>query len=143
MRLIATNTISAPVARVDFTDLEEYSELLVIGVGLTLSVSGFRTIRLSTDNGATFYSTSGDYQDIATTGVATANAYVASHGTSASAARDIAINILNNIPGAPKICINNQAGYSRFAASTNVVDAIRVLGTAGNLTAGTIYILGR
>jgi hypothetical protein len=141
--LAGSNTISSAVANVDFTGLGSYSELLIIGTGLTTSSSGFRAVRVSTDGGSTFYSTSGDYLDVSTAGVTTANTALSTHATSTTSARDIMVRISPNISGAPKISNNQQGTYSRFAASTSAIDAVRVFTTAGNLTAGTIYVYGR
>lgn len=141
--IVASNTISSPVANVDFTGLGGYTELLVIGIDLVTSVSGFRALRYSVNGGSSYYSTSGDYKDVSAAGVANANTVVSSHASAATAARDIRVRLENNIAGVPKTSTNQQGNHSRFDASTSVVDAIRVLTTAGNLTSGTIYILGR
>ncbi|TRC92182.1 hypothetical protein FJV76_32295 [Mesorhizobium sp. WSM4303] len=137
-------TYASDVAQVDFTGLGSYQEFVLIGTALTTSVSGFRAIRFSIDGGSTYYSTSGDYADITSAGVTTNNTAIGTHSTSATAARDIALRIFPNVSGAIKVAQNQQGLYSKFAASTSVVNAIRVFNTAGgNLTGGALYLYAR
>ncbi|PBB80895.1 hypothetical protein CK218_10825 [Mesorhizobium sp. WSM3879] len=137
-------TYSSDVAQVDFTSLGSYQEFVLIGIGLTTSVSGFRAVRFSIDGGSTYYSTSGDYADITSSGTVTNNTAIGTHSVSATAARDIALRIFPNVSGAYKVAQNQQGLYSKFVASTSAVNAIRVFNTAGgNLTGGALYLYAR
>ncbi|RWK17048.1 MAG: hypothetical protein EOR43_28815 [Mesorhizobium sp.] len=137
-------TYSADVAQVDFTGLGSYQEFVLIGIGLTTSVSGFRAVRFSIDGGSSYYSASGDYADITSSGTVTNNTAIGTHSVSATAARDIALRIFPNVSGAYKVAQNQQGLYSKFVASTSVVNAIRVFNTAGgNLTGGSLYLYAR
>ena len=137
-------TWSTNVAEVDFTGLGAYNELLFIARGVTASVSGVRVLYASTDNGSTFYTTSGNYVNLDNTGVE-ANTTGFGHSTSSTAARSLHVHI-RNTKGAVKSAYvqNTVSATSLFIASTSDIDAIRFSNTGGgNLTAGSAYLFGR
>jgi hypothetical protein len=132
---------------VDFASLSAYSELLVLLKGITLSVSGTVSLRVSTDNGSTFLSTSGDYQSIATaTGAEGALAQITIYSTGATAARTSVIEVSAfNISGAPKPVRSMRTDFTNYyIPTTTALNAIRFFSTAGgNFTGGDIYVFGR
>lgn len=140
---ITTWTYSINVTEVDFTNLGIYSELLFIARNIVLSGSSFRVFRLSVDNGSTFYSASGDYASIAATGTPTNATDAAGHSTSTSTGQTVTMHLMNNVAGVHKRIIGVGAVERLFLASTAVVDAVRFLAIAGNITAGTIQVMGR
>lgn len=146
--LISTNTISSAVANVDFTGLSGYTDLLIIFRNVTLSVSGQPSIRVSTDNGATYYSTSGDYVTVPASGIEAAQSFIALTNANATAART-AIGLLaavNTTSAAKFIDRPNRddSGSALFVANSSPINAIRALpGSGGNFNAGTIYLFGR
>lgn len=140
-------TYSSDVAAVDFTGLSGYSEILVQVVEVTLSVSGLRLVRVSSDNGATFLSTSGDYQSTVSAGTSSAATGIGVHETSATAARSGLARLwgfnvaVANRPFDRPTRTDVTTGYIPDATAFN---AIRIVGSAGgNLTGGTIYVWGR
>jgi hypothetical protein len=141
--LIAAQTVTPAAPNFDFINLDAYGEILVLGYNLTTSASAFRFCRLSVDNGTTFYSTSGDYLTVDVNGVVANASDIGGHSTAATAARTIKMHLLNNVAGVIKVS-EQDGGLTRlFVASTAVVNAIRVQASTGNLTGGTIYVLGR
>lgn len=144
--LVSTTTVSSPAPNFDIPSLGSYNEILVVGRLLTMSTTGFRFCRLSVDNGATFYSTSGNYINLDTNGVETNGADVGGHNTTASAARTILMNLQNNLSGGVKLIRSvtvTTAPNQLFVASTLPVNAVRVMCNTGNITGGTIYVFGR
>lgn len=143
--LISTTTIAAPAANIDFTGLGAYSDLLLIARGLTASLSGTRQAFVSTDNGATFFNTSGNYVFVASDGLETNVANAAITSAASAAARTLQMEIKGNVTNTPKTIQNVGSVQPRIfiADNANEIDAIRLNNSAGNLTGGTIYLLGR
>lgn len=145
-QLINTNVISVPVAQVDFVGLSAYTDLKVIMSLLTASASGVRQLQVSTDNGSSFYSASGDYQAIANDGTVTNVTSIAEHGTASAAARNLVADLAGvSVANAPKMSVfSGSTAIRQFIAdNANNIDAVRIRNSAGNLTGGTIYLLGR
>lgn len=139
--LIDTRVCSAS-ANEDFPNLSSYSEIFVIALGVTKAVSGTLNLRVSTDNGSTFLSASGDYASIATTGIPTNTASIVLHATNATNARTCEVTIKNFNGSTPHYAIYTVGESS--IPTTTVLNAIRIFGSAGgNLTGGTIYVFGR
>lgn len=145
--VLASGTIAAPTAAVTFTglNLDNYSELKVYGRQLTASASGFRVVEVSVDNGATYYTTSGDYAYIDAAGVSTANTSMGGTGTASASARDMSVNIIGNVAnGLPTSVVQGGLTNPRvFLASTSAIDALRITSSGGNLTGGSYVLLGR
>lgn len=141
-------TYSVPVPEVDFTGLGSYNEILIQIRLVPASVSGARCVRFSTDNGASFYGTSGDYIEIATAGSDLNSDRISTHGTFTTAARSGLIHLFANVAGYEKsvhrVNVNSAAPWVLFGPSLAAVNAIRVFNSAGgNLTGGSILVLGR
>lgn len=141
----ATWTYSAPIVNVDITGLGAYSDFIVVGRGIACTANGRRVVLCSVDNGATFYSTNGDYIYVDTAGVETAAADVGGHNTFATAARSFIVHMHGfGVAGGPKAATSNIAQYRMFVASPNPVNALRVYNNvAGNLTSGNVYVFAR
>jgi len=138
-------THSGDVANVDFTGLGGYSELMVICRNIPASVAGTRMVRVSTDGGSSFYSTTGDYVLINSSGVESDSSGFPL-GDGSSSARSGVVPILNNMgDGTPPVGISHGPEQTRlFVASGSTIDALRVANTTGgNLTGGSIVVLGR
>lgn len=141
--LAASWTWSTNVANVDFTSLGSYDELIVIVRGVSASASGTRLVRVSTDNGATFYSTSGDYITMDNNGVET-NSTGFPHSTATTAARSMVVHIRNTKGAVKSAILTAQSPVGLFVGSASDINAVRVTNTAGgNLTAGSAWIYGR
>ncbi len=144
--LISATTISSPVANFDVNGLAGYTDIWVYGSLLTTSLSGVRRLFVSTDNGTTFFTTSGDYQSVVSDGTLTNVTNFAEHTTSATVARNLDAVIRGaNVLGAPKICEFSGSITRRIfiADNANDINAIRINNSAGNLTGGVVYVWGR
>jgi hypothetical protein len=137
-------TIAAPTANID-VDVSAYDDVLIIARLVTLSVSGSRQIKVSTDGGSTFYTTSGDYVFFSDSGAETATQAMLGHSTNTTAARTIAGDILGiRGSGYPKLSREIGGGRQRlFVADEDPITDIRLEGTSGNLTGGRFIVLGR
>lgn len=144
--LIDSWTWSTNVAQVDFTDLDLYSSLLVLFRNVSQSPSGQRGIRFSTDNGASFYATGGNYVSLTASGAESSQDHLALHSSGSTTASAIGYIYGSNVSGTPKVVdrVNrDDAGSGIFVASTDPINAIRCFPNAGgNFTAGSIYLLG-
>lgn len=141
-------TYAADIANVDITGLASYNELVIIGRGLTASVSGVRRIQVSTDNGSSFYSGATDYLGVNASG-AESNAATPSigfHDTNSGAARSVWVH-LRNTKGATKWASGLAAspgGHIVFVGSSSDINAIRLNShNGGNIQAGTLLVYGR
>lgn len=146
--IAASWTFTTNVAQVDFIDLGVYEQLMIIARGVTKASSGVLQLNVSVDNGSNFYTTAGDYVSVDDSGLETAAASAPFHATNATAARTGVLEIKNNIGTVPPVihCPNKTASpFSRlFVASVSAINALRVTNSAGgNLTGGSIFVLGR
>jgi hypothetical protein len=143
--LVATSTPTG-VPNVDFTGLSGYTDLLLIGIGVSGSASSFRAINCSTDNGASFFGTSGDYVRPSAAGSPSNQVqFDLVNAQSASALTFSGMIFGINVNGAPKkFQSTGQFADLFFKGSLSPVNAIRYWhSTAGNITGGTLYLLGR
>lgn len=143
---IFSTTIAAPAASVDATKLGGYNELLIIARGLTSSLSGGRFVYASVDNGASFYTATGDYLVVSTAGVeSNTNSFAVDGGAPSAGIKTIISQIANySMTGVVKVALQNSQQVPRlFVASTSPINALRFVSTSGNLTGGTILILAR
>jgi hypothetical protein len=140
--LVTTRTIAAGTTSEDITDLGGYDDLLVFLDNSTASTSQARIMRVSVDNGVTFFNTSGDYQTIGASGSISNQSSMA--GTSATAAaRSAAWLLINkNSTEDPKLVQANSNYF--FIRTTSAIDAIQIRsGTVGTINSGTIYVFGK
>lgn len=144
------HAVAGDSASADFVGLAGAQDILILADDVTKSVSGILNLHLSTDNGSTYRSTSGDYEKVAEDGqVAAATMAASLHITNATAARSgSALVKTANVNGAPKeIEASSKAGdsrVSRFVQSTSPVNACQVVPDGGgNLTGGKIYCFKR
>lgn len=139
---------SVNVANVDVVGLGGYTDLLIVARGLVSSTSGNRNILVSTDNGSSFFSSSGDYVSLSDAGVETNAATMLIHDIATTSARSLLGSILGSgVTGGPKIGLGPGSGGNRqrlFVADTDPISALRLVpGGGGNLTAGDLYVFAR
>lgn len=136
-------SVDGSKATVDFLGVD-CDEVQIICRGVTKSVSGTLDLRVSTNSGTSWKATSGDYVEIDAAGVETALTSVRIHDTAATAARSGAISVsgLKDI-GKKLAQAHNRPAFATIEG-TSVINAVRVLPSGGgNLTGGTITLLGR
>lgn len=139
-------TISSAIANHD-VDVSAYDEIMAIFIGVAASASGSRGLRVSVNSGSTYYSASGDYQFIQSTGVANNNTQISPHGTATAAARTCYTHILAlQETVSPKVCQTGNATdgvLQTFNASTSPITNIRYINSVGNMNAGRLLTMGR
>lgn len=138
-------TVGAPTPTVILTDITDYTDLMVLGIGFTASAASLRRLTLSDDNGATFYTAATDYQTIASTGQVGSDL---SLFTSASSA--LGRSVVGILHGAgqsgltSRLAVGQNGLSTIFVGSANPIDAVRVaLSIAGNITGGTLEVYTR
>ncbi len=144
--LVNSWTFSINVTEVDFNNLGSYSEIMVITRGISKSVSGTLAIRLSTDNGSSFFAGASDYQIMGTDGTEANASSMSLYTTNTTAARSGLMQICGfNVGSTPKqMWCANRSSVFLFVGTLNALDAIRLFpANGGNMTAGNIYVLGR
>ncbi len=145
--LAGTWTYSSPVANVDFTGLGGYDELMVIVNNVGGTVSSANQLRLSDNNGVSFYSTSGNYLEIGTNGLPSNQDAINLNGSNTTAPRYGLARLMYNTSGVSKsierVNVDAAAPWILFVASTAPINAIRILRSSGNINSGSITVLGR
>ena len=138
--------VDGAVANVDFTGLAGATDIRLIMSAVTKSVSGAPIVVVSVNNGASYYTTSGDYAFMDTNGVRTnATTMAQFHLTNATAARDGIVEIQNTAVS-PAVGLNVTVAVSHrlFHASTSAINAVRISPSpAANFTGGKFYCLVR
>lgn len=129
---------------IDFVGLGSFNELLVIARDLTDGTSGQRCVQASVNNGSSFYTASGDYISISTTGAASNTTVLGLHDNISTAARTVIAHV-RNLKGAAKFCSSNHSpGNILFVASASDINAIRITNLGGgNITGGTVRVYAR
>lgn len=144
-------TIAAPTNFV-IGDVTAYDDVLINVIDVTTSGNGNRSFQVSTDGGATYYTTSGNYRWYGFTGVLTNNFCVSMHATGSTAARG-GIGMIfgcrdSTHPKQWETPSNSDHGSGIFSAVNNPITHVRVgnaVGAAlsGTMNAGRVLILGR
>jgi hypothetical protein len=146
--LAASWTWSTNVAQVDITGLAGAKEIRIIAQDITLAASGVASVRVSVDNGTSFFAGASDYRAIANgSGIKVTTSGASLWSNVATAARSgtsqiqaAAANLrLMFQPG------DTSNGQRLFVAdTTNDINAIRVFPSAGgNITGGQIDVYTR
>lgn len=136
--------VCSATANEDFINLSAYSDIFVFADGLTKANSGTLNLRVSTDNGANFLTTSGDYVAVSTAGTLTSQTSMLCHSTSATLARTCHTRISFFNKTSPKYGFVTSTSAEYIIPTTTALNAIRLFGSAaGNLTGGTLYVYGR
>lgn len=136
-------------ANKDFIGLAAYSDIRVLLVGLTINTTaGLVNLRVSTDNGSTFLSASGDYVSVLGQGTLinkTDLQFSDTNFTTVAHSGEIIIEGFNLT--APKVSrsnfFNTDGIYLRYMPTGSALNAIRLYSTGGVMNGGTIYVFGR
>lgn len=148
--IYSNSTIPNPTTSI-VVDVSSYSDVMVIGRGVTAAASGWRTVQVSVDGGNTFYHTSGDYEILASTGATSANVGGLSHSTATTSAASFGGIIYGlRTDGTPKF-MAQAVGYDNrwFVASHSPITHIKIfaLPSSGSvddpMTGGEVYVFGR
>ena len=135
------------VPEVVFANLGDYSEVLVVARGVYKSVPGMVSIQVSDDNGATFYETAGDYQNVNARGETADNFVIPlySYATTAGRTGWVRISGFNAATPVKLMEVTVALGHGGvFTGSSVPLNAIRLKNYAGGLlTGGAIYVFAR
>lgn len=127
----------------DFTDLGDYTSIMVLCRNITKSVSGTIQLRVSVDNGSTFLAGT-SYTSITGAGVESGVALLNLHTTSTTSARSASFIIFGNVSTVPKVGLRSVTSDHVIFDTTSVIDAVRIFPSAGGtFPAGTIAVYGR
>lgn len=144
--LVDRHIVSGAVANYDI-NVSAYDELAVMFYDLTASANGIRWLRVSTDNGLTFWNTNGDYRIIGGGGVGALATSIPMHDNSSNLARGgsaIFRAIRANAAGKFVTTSNYLGnGTTLLDKSALPITHLRAMTSAGNLTGGTIVVYGR
>ncbi len=135
--------IDGAVANADFTDIA-YDEVRVVARGVTKGTTGTLNLRVSTNNGSSYKTASGDYVSIDADGVEAALTAIPMHNTNDTLVRSGSVILSGLRSSSQKQARAENRGIFNAIETTSVVNAIRVYPSGGgNLTAGTITVFGR
>ncbi len=139
---VTYNFATTPVSFINVTGLGAYKEIIAEITDVTSTSSGFRGLRCSVNNGASFFTGVGNYQDISTSGVAGNNSIMDFHANGSSSARSGAMYCPNiNMSIGPKYFNSWTEGTSaRFSGSNLPVNAIQVAINTGNMNGGFLRV---
>ncbi|MEM9310974.1 MAG: hypothetical protein AAGA34_05950 [Pseudomonadota bacterium] len=149
--LYSDTAIANPTSYID-VDVTGYTDVMVIGRGVTSSASGYRTVLPSVDGGTTFYKTTGDYETLPQNGSAVATYLGIYHYGRTTSGRSFG-GIINgiNVSGSPKLIenvmssIDNRLLVASFAPITDI--RITVVENSGTpdipLTGGQVFVFVR
>lgn len=146
--LVASQAMSGNTS-FDFTGLSAYSDLRVTFEGVGYNNSAQPTIRVSTDNGSTFLSSSGDYNAVNGDGTLTADVYIRAMVTNrfGSVYAEALIEGFNMANAAWARCtpsLSVEGGALQYLPGTTARNAIRVMNSSvGAYNAGTVTVYGR
>ena len=143
--LAASWTFSSNVTQVDFTNLSAYSELRIMVRDITLSVSGVLVLQVSSDNGSTWKTTSGEYSFFSDAGVSTDNTLIGIYSTIATAVRSGVVYIIGwNLAQPKPVWVSRSTAIGLVINDAEACNAIRAIpNNGGNMTGGSIYVYGR
>ena len=135
--------VDPPIAELDVINLGSSNELMFIIQRVGVSSSEFRRVRVSTDNGASFYNASGDYLQINSSGNATNRDSLARTGTASAVANSLS-GVIQNLKGPVKLAeVGGEFNRVHFIGSTADINAIRINADGANMTSGAIYVYVR
>lgn len=129
-------------------NVSDYDEIMVYGIGVTLSASSWRRLEVSTDGGATFPAVTGNWVRYSDTGTVAQNEdtmYL--HSTAAATARFLYGHLMgirmNNAP--KKGMAASTDGFRYMFTPLAPITHIRVSSQNGTalFTGGNIYVVGR
>lgn len=151
MTLVGTWVWSTNTTLVDFTNLGGYSNLIMVLQDLTFG-SASMLLRVSTDNGATFFATGADYSSFAandSSGVSSTTGIALNDGVATSMRGSMLLisgwndsNFKSTFMGVT-FQPNNNNTVTGYRVTAEVNNALRIINSAGNnITAGTIFIYG-
>lgn len=132
-------------------DVTGLVELMVIGQEVVSNSSVIRAMQVSVDAGANWFTTSGNYISIGTSGTNTNQAMMQGHINGNAGARNFSFQMVNNLPGLKPLVFAQIAALNwRFEGSALPINRVRIMGSSGGggaptglFTGGKIQFLAR
>lgn len=144
--IIEKRTISAAAQNQDFVGLAGYDEFLIVSRGITYGGgNNAMSLRVSTDNGATFYSGATNYKSISKAGAEADGSHFGNNSENLGATHTAVYIVRGNKAGSLPYCTTTAGQDPRiFVASTDKINALRLTTNsgAGTISGGTITLLG-
>jgi hypothetical protein len=141
-----SQTADGNKSTIDFVGLSGYSDIMITCEAIGQSIAGIPFIQVSTDNGSTWWITSGDYVLVASGGTVLNSGGMAMIDTTATAARTCGAWLYAiNVTGTQKSMIAmDRSNNHRFIANTNPITGVRIATTGGGVfNAGRVFCHGR
>lgn len=140
-------SVTASGASHDFADLSGYRELLIVMSLVTCDNNSIRQVLVSTDNGGSFSTTSGDYVVLSGAGAVTNVTYLGFDTGNDTIAHSgwMMISLFNTVYPKPVTCAVPQSNLtSQLVTPATACNAIRIRPSGGNnFNGGTFYVFGR
>lgn len=137
---VASGTFSGSVVSV--TGLAAYNEIMIVLNAATLSSSGIRIVTVSTNNGSSYFTSSGNYIHVNADGTTASRSNIEMHTTATTSGRSCYCHIVNT-EGQRKVIYTATTDHWFVGDTSNDIDAIQIGSTAGNLNGGTYQVLAR
>lgn len=138
--LINQPTYTLPAGTFTVVNVSGANEVMIIAHNITKSLAGSFNVQFSVDGGVTYVSTASYHLDINTAGVTGSNA-TAIIGTAAIAsARSFHMQVPNLRSSTPKLFLGSRAG---IFSNASPITHIRIYSTLGDITGGSLTVLGR
>jgi hypothetical protein len=141
-----TSSATGTNQNVDFTGLSTYKEILIYCDQCVSSTTAVIQVQVSTDNGGTFLSSSGDYKSIDGSSFAGANDTSMSSSNNGSGTRYTArvIQAFNETkPHLSWLFTTVGANASYVIPTTTALNAVRIRVHTGTFSSGTVYVYGK
>lgn len=137
---VTSDPIAAPVSQIVW-DVTKYTDMIMIGTDVTTAGVSGRDIQLSTDGGATYATTSGNYVSVALDGITVAQTGV----PLISVASTLGRSFVAEMSGMRNTGIKKMERGDvpvLFVSSQSPITHVRV-NCGSNLTGGTIKLMAR
>lgn len=138
--LLYQPTYTLPAGTSTIIDVSGANELMVIADNITKSLSGSFSVQFSIDGGVTYVSTNDYVTELSTAGLPGARSGSIIGSSTTGAARSFTLHVPNLKSTTPKLFFGSRAGYFNNASA---ITHIRIYSTAGNITGGSLTVLGR
>lgn len=137
--------VSGAISQLDTTGITN-DEVMVVGQGVTKSVSGRPLIYVSTNNGVSYDTTSSNYLFLNSSGGTAGNSgfYLDNGITTAATSGELILTAMQET-GSKFVIFStaNAPGY-QYVGSTSIINAMRVIPSAGGtFSGGKIFVYGR
>ncbi len=141
--LLSDDVISGLPTSYDVTDLAGYNDIIMVLKDFSLTTAGAAFIRVSTNNGVSFFAGASDYQVLIASGADSFSSGIPLTNVTTTTTRTSALSMNNlSLADSFKIChrFNRQSdGPVMFVGSEAAITAIQIVGTnGGTLSAGRV-----